>query len=166
MSFWPVPDVMKDDIYQITARMFTNRGIRFIMLDVDNTIAPYTINEASPRLKAWVKDMKKAGLELFILSNNKGDRPAIFAEALGLQYVKKAWKPFTKVAKSVLEEKGVSPAETALIGDQIYTDTACGKWIGAFTVLVHPIEFSNIWLKLRYHLEFPFRLKYKWRFMK
>lgn len=166
MSFWPVPDVMKDDIYQITPRMFTNRGIRFIMLDVDNTIAPYTVNEASPRLKGWVEDMKKAGLELFILSNNKGERPAIFAEALGLEYVKKAWKPFTGVAKSVLEEKGVRPAETAVIGDQIYTDTLCGRCLGVFTVLVHPIAFSNIWLKLRYWLEFPFRLKYKWRFMK
>ncbi len=166
MSFWPVPDVMKNDIYQITPRMFTNRGIRFIMLDVDNTIAPYTIQEASPRLKAWVEDMKKAGLELFILSNNKGERPAIFAEALGLEYVNKAWKPFTKVAKEVLMHKEVKASEVAVIGDQIYTDTCCGKWIGAFTVLVHPIDFSNFLLKLRYWLEFPFRLKYKWRFMK
>lgn len=166
MSFWPVPDVMKDDIYQITPRMFTNRGIRFIMLDVDNTIAPYTIQHASPRLKAWIEDMKKAGLELFILSNNKGERPAVFAGELGLEFINKAWKPFTKVAKQVLVQKGVSPAETAVIGDQIYTDTCCGKWIGAFTVLVHPIKFSNFLLKLRYWLEFPFRLKYKWRFMK
>ena len=166
MSFWPVPDVMKEDIYQITPRMFTNRGIRFIMLDVDNTIAPYTTNEASPRLKSWVEDMKKAGLELFILSNNKGGRPAIFSEALGLPYVKKAWKPFTKVAKAVLAEREVEPSEAAVIGDQVYTDTLCGRSLGAFTVLVHPIEFSNIWLRLRYWLEFPFRLKYKWRYMK
>lgn len=157
MSFWPVPDVMKDDIYQILPRMFTNRGIRFIMLDVDNTIAPYTVHEASPRLKAWVEDMKKAGLELFILSNNKGKRPALFAEALGLEYVNRAWKPFTKIAREILRQKGISPAETAVIGDQIYTDTCCGKWLGAFTVLVRPIEFSNFALRLRYWLEFPFR---------
>lgn len=166
MSFWPVPDVMKDDVYQITPRMFTNRGISFIMLDVDNTIAPYTVHEATPRLKAWVETMKKAGLEIFILSNNKGERPAMFAEALELEYVKKAWKPFTRVAKEVLARKGIEPSQTAVIGDQIYTDTCCGKWLGAFTVLVYPIEFTNIWLKLRYWLEFPFRLKYKWRFMK
>lgn len=166
MSFWPVPDVMKDDIYQIRPRLFTNRGIRFIMLDVDNTIAPYTINEATPRLKAWVEEMKAAGLKLFILSNNKGDRPAIFAEALGLEYVNKAWKPFTKVARSVLEQKGYSAAETAVIGDQIYTDTLCAKSLGAYAVLVHPILFSNFLLKLRYWLEVPFRLKYKWRYMK
>lgn len=166
MSFWPVPHIMKDDIYQIPPRLFTNRGIRFIMLDVDNTIAPYTENEATPRLKAWVEEMKAAGLEMFILSNNKGERPAIFAEALGLEYIKKAWKPFTKKAREVLEEKGYTPAETAIIGDQIYTDTLCAKCLGAFAVLVHPILFSNPLLKIRYWLEFPFRLKYKWRSMK
>ncbi len=166
MGFWPVPDVMKENIYQITPRMFLNRGIRFIMLDVDNTIAPYTVHDASPSLKSWVEEMKKAGLELFILSNNKGERPAVFAGALEIEYQKKALKPFTKHALRVLEQKGYSPSETAIIGDQIYTDTCCGKWIGAFTVLVHPIEFSNFFLKLRYWLEFPFRLKYKWRFMK
>ena len=166
MSFWPVPDVMKDDIYKITPRMFTNRGIRFIMLDVDNTIAPYTVNEVSPRLAAWVDGMKKVGLELFILSNNKGERPAIFAKALGLEYIKKARKPFTKAAKAVLDERGVALSEAAIIGDQIYTDTLCGRSLGVFTVLVEPILFSNFLLRLRYWAEFPFRLKYKWRYMK
>ena len=166
MSFWPVPDVMKDDIYKLTPRMFTNRGIRFIMLDVDNTIAPYTVNEASARLKGWAEDMKKAGLELFILSNNKGERPAIFAEALGIDYIKCARKPFTKAAKALLDQKGVELSEAAIIGDQIYTDTLCGKSLGVYTVLVEPILFSNFLLRLRYWAEFPFRLKYKWRYMK
>jgi len=162
MSFWPVPDIMKDDIYQLPPRLFTNRGIKNIMLDVDNTIAPYTCDEASPRLSGWVNEMKNAGMELFILSNNRGERPAVFAEALGLEYVKRARKPFTKVARSVLDEKGWSAKETAIIGDQVYTDTLCARNLGAFAILVRPIEFSNIWLRLRYWLEFPFRIKYKW----
>lgn len=166
MSFWPVPDVMKENIYQLTPRMFTNRGIRFIILDVDNTIAPYTLDKALPRLIAWAEGMKDAGLELFILSNNKGERPAIFAQALGLEYVKRARKPFTRRAREVLAEKGYTPAEAALIGDQVYTDVLCAKRLGALAVLVHPIEFSNPFLKLRYQLEFPFRLKYKWSTMK
>lgn len=166
MSFWPVPDVMKDNIYQLTPRMFTNRGIRFIILDVDNTIAPYTVHVASPRLAAWVEEMKSAGLELFILSNNRGERPAVFAEALGLAYIKKARKPFVKKAKELLTERGYTPAETALIGDQVYTDVLCAKRLGAWAVLVRPILLSNFLLRLRYYLEFPFRIKYKWRSMK
>lgn len=166
MSFWPVPDVMKQNIYEITPRMFTNRKIRFIILDIDNTVAPYSVSEASERVKAWVRGMQEAGLELYVLSNNRGQRPEQFSAALELPYRNKAWKPFTKAAKEVMAERGYRPEETAFIGDQIYTDTACAKWCGAFAVLVHPIELNSFLLRLRYHLEFPFRLKCQWKYMK
>ena len=166
MSFWPVPDAMKQSIYEITPRMFVNRGIRFIILDIDNTVAPYTVPEATQRMKAWVRSLQDAGLELFILSNNRGGRPETFAAAFGLPFRKKAWKPFTKTAKAVMAERGYLPRETAFIGDQIYTDTACAKWCGAYAVLVEPIEFNRFILRLRYWLEFPFRLKYRWKYMK
>jgi len=163
MSIFPIPDVMKQNIYEIEPRMFQNRGIRFIMLDIDNTVAPYTVPEATERMKAWVQRMQAAGLELFILSNNRGVRPETFAAAFGLPFLKKAWKPFTKNAKAVLAERGYAPSETAFIGDQIYTDVACAKWCGAFAVLVHPIEFNRFILRFRYWLEVPFRLAGKWR---
>lgn len=163
MSIFPIPDVMKQNIYEIEPRMFKNRGIRFIMLDIDNTVAPYTIAEATPQMKDWVARMQAAGLELFILSNNRGTRPETFAAAFGLPFVKKAWKPFTGHAKAVLAQRGYTPSETAFIGDQIYTDVACAKWCGAFAVLVHPIEFNRFILRFRYWLEAPFRLAGKGR---
>lgn len=166
MSFWPVPDIMKNNIYEINPRMLKNRGIELVLLDVDNTIAPYEDDNASPGLKAWADGMRQAGLELFILSNNRGERPAIFAEALGIGYVKKAGKPFTKIAGEVLLEKKIPPERAALIGDQIYTDTLCAKSLGALSVLVEPISFSNVFLRLRYWLEWPFRAKYKWKYVK
>ena len=158
MSLWPVPDVMKGSIYELTPRLFTNRGIRFLLLDIDNTLAPYTLHEASPRMIAWARDMEAAGLNLFVLSNNKGTRPETFAAALGLPWRKRAKKPFPKTAREVMAEQGFSPKETAFIGDQIYTDTLCARLCGCFAVLVEPIEFSNIWLRLRYWAEGPFRL--------
>jgi len=158
MSILPVPDEMRGNLSEITPGMFTNRGIRFIILDIDNTVAPYTVDEATPEMQGWVQSMKDGGLELFILSNNRGHRPEVFAGGLGLPYVKKAWKPFTGRAGAVMRERGYSPRETAFIGDQIYTDVACAKWCGAFAVLVHPIEFHRFILRLRYWLEFPFRL--------
>ena len=166
MSFWPVPDVMKQNIYEITPRLFTNRKIRFIILDIDNTLAPYSVSTATDRMKAWVSGMKEAGLELYVLSNNRGQRPEQFAAALDLPYRNKAWKPFPRTAKEVMAERGYRPEETAFIGDQIYTDTACAKWCGAFAVLVHPIELRRFLLRFRYWLEFPFRLKYRWKYMK
>ena len=157
----PVPDVMKDSIYELNPRMFKNRGIRLLMLDVDNTIAPYDDDNASDRLILWANSMKAAGLELFILSNNHGDRPERFAGELNIGYVKNAKKPFTATALRVLEEYGIPAGEAAVIGDQIYTDALCAKCIGAMAVVVRPIKFTNIWLYLRYGLEKPFRWAYK-----
>lgn len=160
MSWLPVPDIMERDIYALPPRLFLDRGVRFVLLDIDNTLAPYTQDEAGPRLRSWVRDLKAAGLELYILSNNRGERPARFAAALELPYVKHARKPFTAAARRVLAERGRSPEESALVGDQIYTDTLCAKRCGLLAVTVKPIEFSTIWLRLRYWAEFPFRLTY------
>lgn len=160
MSVLPIPDLIKNNIYEITPEIFLRRGVKFVFLDVDNTIAPYTVSLASPEMIAWVQRLKDAGLELFILSNNRGNRPAYFSGALDLPYRKKAWKPFTKIAKEVLREKGYSALETAFIGDQIYTDACCAKWCGAYCVLVHPIQFHKFILRFRYWLEAPFRLAY------
>ena len=158
--FLPIPDVMETDIYQLSPRLFLDRGVRLLLLDIDNTLAPYTVDTAGEPLRAWVRQMLDAGLTLFLLSNNKGDRPAEFAAALGLPYVKRARKPFPRTARAVMTELGFAPEETALIGDQIYTDTLCAKCCGVLAVTVTPIEFSNFWLRLRYWAELPFRRNY------
>ncbi len=132
--------------------------MRRILLDEDNTLAPYTVSEPTREMRDWVRAMRDAGVEVFILSNNKGDRPEIFARALGVDFVKKARKPFTAAARRVLAGLGVTPGQAAVLGDQIYTDTLCARALGATAVLVRPIKFTNIFLRLRYWAEAPFRL--------
>lgn len=157
MAILPIPDLTAQTVYDLAPADLVRRGVRFVILDVDNTLAPYTVQEADENMRAWVDGLRGAGLELFILSNNRGERPARFAAALGLPFRKKAWKPFPRQARAVMAERGYSGAETAFIGDQIYTDVACAKWCGARAVLVHPIEFNRFILRFRYWLEWPFR---------
>ena len=157
MSLIPVPDLMLRSIYDISPADLAARGVRFVILDIDNTVAAYTVHTADDRMRGWVRDLQDAGLELFLLSNNRGDRPERFSADLGLPFRKKAWKPFTKHAKAVMREHGHTPQETAFIGDQIYTDVICAKWCGAHAVLVEPIEFHRFILRFRYWLEWPFR---------
>jgi len=157
MSLLPVPDLMPETIYDLTPEMLVERGVRFVILDIDNTVAPYTVHAADEAMSAWVESLRAAGLELFVLSNNRGARPETFSAALDLPFRKKAWKPFPKHAKAVMTERGYTASETAFIGDQIYTDVCCAKWCGATAVLVRPIEFHNFILRFRYWLEWPFR---------
>ena len=157
MSILPLPDLSLPDIYALTPEMLTRRGVRFVILDIDNTVAPYTVGGTDERMRAWADGLRDAGLELFLLSNNRGTRPEVFSGELGLPFRKKAWKPFTKHAKAVISERGYTPADTASTGAQIYTDVCCAKWCGAHAVLVHPIEFHRFILRFRYWLEWPFR---------
>jgi len=158
LSKLPIPDIMERDIYAITPERLLAHGVRFLFLDVDNTLMPYGDNNCPPVLIEWVKSMKTGGLELFILSNNKGDRPSIFAEALELDFVNLAKKPNTKKLFEICENRGLKKSECALIGDLIYTDVLCAKRAGMLAILVHPIRFSNPFLALRYGAELPFRL--------
>ena len=85
----------------------------------------------------------------------------MFSAQLGLEYVKLAKKPRQGVLHQVLAQKGYSAEETAIIGDQIYTDVLCGTIGGLYTIVVRPILLHNPLHTLRYWAEFPFRLAAK-----
>ena len=157
----PVPKRAAHDIYEITPTFLRSQGIRLLLMDLDNTLAPYSVNEASPALKEWIASMKAVGIEPFLFSNNKGDRPELFSKQLGVEFVKLAHKPKQAVLRRVLAEKGADPDRTAIIGDQIYTDVLCGSLSGLYTIVVLPIFLQNPLHALRYGAEFPFRLLYR-----
>ena len=157
----PIPNRAVHDIYELTPDFLRSRNITLLLMDLDNTLAPYSTDEAAPALKAWIASMKAAGIEPFLFSNNKGDRPSIFARQLNVVYVKLAHKPKQAVLRQVLTQKSTPIEHVCIIGDQIYTDVLCGSIAGAYTVVVRPISLKNPLHALRYAAESPFRLLYK-----
>ena len=157
----PIPNRAVHDIYELTPDFLRSRNIPLLLMDLDNTLAPYSTDEATPALKAWIASMKAAGIEPFLFSNNKGDRPSIFARQLNVDYVKLAHKPKQAVLRQVLTQKSTPIERVCIIGDQIYTDVLCGSIAGAYTVVVRPISLKNPLHALRYAAETPFRLLYK-----
>ena len=154
----PIPTIQLHDIYQLTPETLRELGVRFLMMDLDNTLAPYHIHTADPRLAEWIASLRGAGIEPFILSNNRGDRPARFAAQLGVDYVNRAKKPGIRTAMRIMRERGYLPEETAIVGDQIYTDVLCAARCGVKSICVRPICISrNPLLAARYFLELPFR---------
>lgn len=154
----PIPKRSAKDIYEITPEFLCEQGVKLLLMDLDNTLSPYIVDDATEELKGWIENLKRGGIEPFIFSNNKGDRPMLFAQQLGLEYVKLAKKPRQAMLQRVLADKGYTPAETAIIGDQIYTDVLCGSIGGLYTIVVKPILLHNPLHTLRYWAEFPFRL--------
>ena len=154
----PIPKCSVHDIYEITPEFLRSQGVELLLMDLDNTLSPYIVDDATDELKAWIENLKQGGIKPFIFSNNKGDRPMLFARQLDLEYVKLAKKPRQDVLHRVLEEQGYTPERTAIIGDQIYTDVLCGAIGGLYTIVVKPILLHNPLHTLRYWAETPFRL--------
>ncbi len=116
------------------------RGIEGLIVDLDNTLVPRYEDEPSEELKGWLQEVARAGLRVCIVSNNWTSRVAAIASELGVSIVKGAGKPLAKAFRQGMRILGTRPAETAVIGDQLFTDVLGGNRLGLYTVLVVPLS--------------------------
>jgi len=156
MPFSPLPTRMTGALTDITPDLLEELGIRLLLLDFDNTIVPYTTNTPEPLMEQWLLDMKSTDIQLCVVSNSKRDRVKVFCENYRIPCITHARKPFTRGIRQALEQFGMDASETALVGDQIYTDTLGANAAGITSILVEAIDNHNFWLKARHVLELPF----------
>ena len=150
-----LPCLQADSLTDLTVELLERKGIRLLMLDFDNTIVPYTTNEPTEEMAAWLKNMAKSSVQLCVVSNSKRDRVKIFCEANDLDCITHAQKPFTKGIKICLARYGYPESRCALVGDQIYTDVLGANAAGVQSILIKAIDNHNFWLKARHVLELP-----------
>lgn len=148
------------DIYELTGEVLARQGFTLLLADLDNTLVPYGVPLPDERLRSWRDDLAAHGVTLFVLSNNRHEsRPRVFSDALGIPYIGHAGKPKTPAFTRAMERSGASKAQTAIVGDQIFTDVLGGNRAGVSTILVEPIRLAgNPGRYLRYAAEWPFRL--------
>lgn len=157
MGFSLTPDFMVRSITDITPEMLKDNGIRLLLMDLDNTMSPYKVLEPSEDVVKWAEHMKESGITLYIVSNSKTQRPELFAKRLGIGFCMRAKKPSTKAILAAAELNNARREETALVGDQIFTDVLGANRAGVWSFLVYPIKFSNPLYVVRYIVELPFR---------
>ena len=155
MRFPLFPTWIADSVTAVTPQMLQERGILLLMLDFDNTIVPYTTNQPTEEMSAWLKEMNASQIQLCVVSNSKRDRVKVFCKAYGLDCITHAKKPFSRGINACLAKYGLPPQNCALAGDQIYTDVLGANCAGVQSLLVKAIHNHNFWLKARHVLELP-----------
>ncbi len=138
MGRWLRPDSHSESVYTIHLRALVARGIRGVILDLDNTLVPWGARAAPPELVAWIASGRREGLRFCIVSNNRGARVTQLAAALGVPAVAGALKPRRGALRRALSVMGTIPQTTALVGDQLFTDILGGNRLGLHTILVRP----------------------------
>ena len=159
MGFSLIPDEVYASIYDIDGAVLARQGITLLLADLDNTLAKYGQPEPAPALLAWKEDLAAAGVDLFLLSNSRKPRRAEhFARALGIPFLGHAGKPKSGGYLRAMEQMGRTSAQTAMVGDQIFTDILGAKRTGVLALMVEPIQLAgNPGRYLRYAVEEPFR---------
>ncbi|HHT16597.1 MAG TPA: YqeG family HAD IIIA-type phosphatase [Papillibacter sp.] len=158
MSFSLIPDYSFPDICKVTPEFLKEKGIRLLLLDLDNTMAPYGTVIPTREIAEWAETVRQSGIETFILTNNNGsERVEALSKALDMGYIMGAKKPFVSGINRALDKLGFRHEETALAGDQIFTDVLAANCAGITSIIVRPIKIVNPLLNVRYWLEAPFR---------
>lgn len=134
------PNLYETSIYELDLKKLQKIGIKGFIFDVDNTIVPYDTPLPDEKVFAWFEKIKEMGFVSYIASNNNKGRVSLFAEKLGVGFLPKAKKPLTKNLKKICDYMGVLPSETAMVGDQLFTDMLGGNRAGMFTVLIEQIS--------------------------
>ena len=134
------PQVQAESVSKLQPEFFTEQGIKGIIVDLDNTLVAWGGDVLDPEMEAWVRQMKSAGLRLCILSNALENRVKRVGETLDLPFVSRAVKPRKSPFKKAMEILGTIPEETAVIGDQLFTDILGGNRLDLYTVWTTPIS--------------------------
>lgn len=151
-----LPTVIVPSVTDLSPELLNKLGVKLLMLDFDNTIVPYTTDAPTPLMAAWLAWVKDCGIYVCVVSNSRRDRVKIFCKKYGLNCITHAKKPFSRGIRQCMEKFHCAPAECALAGDQIFTDTLGANCCGVQSILVKAIDNHNIWLKLRHVAEMPF----------
>jgi HAD superfamily phosphatase (TIGR01668 family) len=133
------PDHRFATVDEISPAWLRARGITALLVDADDTLVPGDNRPVSAAAVTWVENLKGAGIVVAILSNGTPGRVTALAERLGVIAFALSGKPFPRAFRRALRSIGRQPQETAMVGDQLFTDILGARWAGLHTILVTPL---------------------------
>ncbi len=164
MSCWMMPDYMFDTYDQVTPAFLASLGVKAVLADIDNTLAPYEQAEPDDRIRGWITSLHEAGIGIAFVSNNEQARVERFNRSLGVPAYWKSGKPFKKNLLAAMEKLGSNRSNTVMLGDQLLTDAVAGKHIGLRAIIVPPIKDKpTLFFRFKRLCERPFIRCYRRR---
>ena len=136
-----IPNDVYQSNYDIDFNKLYEDGYRFIISDLDNTLASYKENLPNNLLLNKIEEIKKLGFQFYLVSNNNSTRISTFNETLKTDgFLSKANKPKTNKLETYLIENEIDKTKTIGLGDQLVTDILGFNRLGVYSILVKTID--------------------------
>ncbi|HEY8421906.1 MAG TPA: YqeG family HAD IIIA-type phosphatase [Thermoclostridium sp.] len=133
-------DLYIKSIFILDINWLKERGIKGILLDIDNTLVTHKQKVPDEKVTGLIKHFQENDIKVAIVSNARKKRVDVFNEKLGLYAQYRAFKPSKKGFLKAMSDLKLDPEETAVIGDQLFTDIRGGNRLGLTTILVEPLD--------------------------
>lgn len=139
------PDlILGGPILSLTPEILQQHRLKGLVLDVDETLVPLRVAQASTELVEWVEEIKKVAA-LWLVSNNlSGTRISSIAHSLNVPYIAGAAKPSRRKLRQAVTAMNLPVEQVAMVGDRLFTDVLAGNRLGMFTILVDPMVDSGV----------------------
>lgn len=159
MSFSLVPDRLFESYAAVTPAFLRRAGVTLLLSDLDFTLAPKSVRKPDRALRAWLGEMKAAGIQVMIVSNNRsGSRVTEFCAGLGILYQGHAGKPSTRGLEAAMARAGTDRTHTAMLGDKLLTDMLAANRAGVLALMVEPLGGAvTPWQRVLHVLQVPFK---------
>ena len=162
MPRFMMPDYMFRTFDEVTPDFLQSLGVRAILSDIDNTLAPYEQDEPDERITSWIAALSEAGISIALVSNNDRERVELFNRSLGVPVYWKCGKPFKKNLVLAMKGLGATPETTVLLGDQLLTDALAAHRMSVRCLIVPPIrDKKTLFFRFKRWLEKPVVRKFK-----
>ncbi len=126
-------------VYELSPSRLRAWGIEGLMIDLDNTLVLWRETAPPPEVCAWVRELQRSRIPVCVVSNSLSRRARAVAAALDLPVAQGVFKPSRAKLRHALALLGTAREQTAMVGDQLFTDVLAGNRLGVPTVLTAPL---------------------------
>ncbi len=136
-----IPDVYIEKVYAIDVKkLMENKKIKGIIVDLDNTLVPWGKKHLDEKIISWINQVKESGMKICILSNSRSAHVSEMGNLLNIPFYSSRYKPLKQPFIEAMQIMNTKNSETAVIGDQIFTDVLGGNRLNLLTILVYPLK--------------------------
>lgn len=140
-QFWKLvtPTRVVQSVKEVDPKELKAQGIRAIITDLDNTLVPWRHYEITPGVIEWLARLEVEGIKICIASNTiHTERLKQLADTMNIPFVDQVQKPRRGGFLRAMHLMNSHVKDTAVFGDQIFTDVLAGNRIGLMTILLRP----------------------------